>query len=185
MTYDEAEIWLRASNVQLSLDLGREFPQLAKTDLHNVMVPLPSTPTKVAYFALRVIEWLPVERTRLLWLTKWHQYPLLQRLFFETVRRSCGIADSISLSPGLLVGPNQDQTFEVEYSSPQHSILGGLLLLMLSYDWQGFIVAQDCSDQIIIGDENIYFCSNDRDRISAAVELAKQYQLLPLLDRSA
>jgi hypothetical protein len=64
-------------------------------------------------------------------------------------------------------------------------VLAGLILLMMSFDWQGFLAAEGCSDQIIIGDESIFFCSNDRDRISAAVELTKKYELSPFFDRRA
>jgi hypothetical protein len=115
MTHDDAETWLRASSVQLSLDVAHEFPRVAKADTRNVMVRVPSSSTKAAYFAMRIVEWLPTERTRLLWLTKWHQYPLIQKTFFETARRGCGIVDSVSLAPGSLLGPNEDRRFEIEY----------------------------------------------------------------------
>jgi hypothetical protein len=54
---------------------------------------------------------------------------------------------------------------------------------MMSFDWQGFVAAEGCSDQIVVGDERIFFFSPDRGRISAVAELAEKYSLAVLFDR--
>jgi hypothetical protein len=185
LTHEDTSAWLRSSNIVLSYDITEEFQGVVKTDTRNVLVSLPSNPRQIAYFAMRIIEWLPTERTRLLWVSKWHIYPLLQKIFFETARRGCGCNDSLSLSPGHLFQPNKDADFDIEYSSGEHAALSGLLLLMMSFDWQGFVAADRCADQIVVGDESVFFCSNDPDRISSAVGLADQYKLNYLFDRAA
>lgn len=185
LTLEETSAWLRSSGTALSSDIPEDFPGVRKAEMRNLMVGLPSNPRQIAYFSMRIVEWLHTESVRLLWVWKWHQYPLVQKTLFETVRRGRGVEAALSLSPGHLFQPNRDADFEIEYSSEEHAILSGLLLLMMLFDWQGFVAAEGRQDQIIIGDESILFCSTDPTKLAEAVDLAKEYNAPYLFDRKA
>ena len=184
LTYEESARWLSSSCVKLSSDVPEAFPGVNKVEMRNVMVFLPQNANQLGYFSVRIVEWLPTESARFLWIWKWHHYPLVREILFETVRRGYGADKDLALCPGHMFEPNRDADFEVEYSSSEHAILSGLILLMMMFDWQGFVLAEGCDDQLIVGDESIFFCSNSLDKIAAAVDLASTYKLKYLLDRA-
>jgi hypothetical protein len=124
-------------------------------------------------------RWLPSHRHRLLWVDHWDlHYPNTHGLFVAA-RAGLGETRSLSETPGHYFAPypyeEQDQT----KISPEHAqelgILIGLMSLLMMNDWDGWLVADGCSDRIEFWEGYFFFHSSEPARLAEAEAIISHF----------
>jgi hypothetical protein len=124
---------------------------------------------RLAYFAQELNRWLPPKRHRLLWLSSWDNYWPNAYEVFVAARTGLGADKSLLDAPGLYFDAhdydNQDQ---VEMPSEQYrdvSQLVGMMCLVMINGWDGWLIAEGCTDRIEFWEGNLFMYSHDRSRL--------------------
>lgn len=139
----------------------------------------PRTPLQITHFVERTVDWLPRNYERFLWLSDWQTYPPHPLGIFELLRRGCGESRHIIDAPGCVFNPDlglKDQEFSAE---PDTVPLAGFILLLMNFDWAGYLVSQDAAfiSSVRFDDEVISFSTTDPTRLDDARSLCSQFHM--------
>ena len=131
------------------------------------------------WFFSSIVDWLPNGCSRMLWLYKWLTYPPDQIVVFENLRRGCGESRHIIDAPGHLFESSKYRNYEskTDCDIQEDSVLAAMALLMVSFDWEGYIITDRSDAHILIGDEYLEFFSLDHDKIQQIEKIANSYDL--------
>ncbi len=135
---------------------------------------------RVASLATQLVDWLPNACERMLWLGSWETYPPDQTILFETVRRGCGESRHIIDAPGHLFQSSaydrNDYETRTAEDHKENALMWGLLLLMITLDWDGYLVTPN-GDCVSLGDTSIAIFSEDDAKIDEAYKIAARFNL--------
>lgn len=137
---------------------------------------LPKDSIRLSRLAERLIEWLPAEVDRMLWLSYWNTYPLWPLALFERVRRGGGEFRHVIETPGHLFEASQGRNAATD-ESDDNAMLSGLVFLTLCFDWRGYFVAQMAEQYIVLGDAFACFCAANDERLEEAESIAHSFEL--------
>lgn len=136
--------------------------------------------SKLVYLSTQLVDWLPNDCERMLWLRNWHTYPPDQVILFETVRRGCEETRSIIDAPGHLFQSSaydrQDYESRTNYDHKENATMWGLLLLMILLNWDGYLFAAN-RDYVELFDNALAISGTDDTTIKAAYVLADRFKL--------
>jgi len=179
LTLVECQQRLAPSGVSISEHGYFIFPKRQGSAPYVIKTDLPIGASKLMWFFSALVDWLPNGCNRMLWLSKWLTYPPDQVVVFEKLRRGCGELRHIVEAPGHLFVSSTYENYEgkSDCDVEEDGILAAMLLLMVSFDWEGYLVADNSDDRILIGDEYLEFCSVDILRIQRIIKIAKSYKL--------
>jgi hypothetical protein len=179
LTYVESEEWLAASAVKITEHRQLAFPTEKRKARRTLIVSLPKEPLRIGLFSDQLMDWLPNGCGRMLWLSTWRTYPPNQPILFKTVRRGCGESRHIIDAPGHLFELSAYNGYEnrTPRDVQENAILAGFVLLMICFDWEGYIVTQNHDDYILLGDAYIEFFSTSGEKVKEASSLAEKFHL--------
>jgi hypothetical protein len=179
LTYSESEGWFAAIGAEItkyryiSFQHGAGRPRLLLPALKLDVMGASS-------LATHLVDWLPSACERMLWLSNWETYPPDQTILFETVRRGCGETRHIIDAPGHLFQSSAYDRNDYDTRTPQdheeNGLLWGLLLLMITFNWDGYLVTPN-GDCISLADTSIAIFSDDDAKIDEAYKIADVFNL--------
>jgi hypothetical protein len=121
-----------------------------------------------------IVSWLPHDSQRFLWLSHWETYPPGQVTFVEALRRGCGESRSLFETPGHLFEPVSYSDYDARSPSDicEESVLAGLVLLVLSLEWDATFLSKATTDSVFISDGYALFSSDIAERVSSVPGVA-------------
>jgi hypothetical protein len=179
LTTIEVQQWLSPLGAAIEVNREISFGQDSGKRALRLDAEYPKTPLQITYFAERVVDWLPRNYERLLWLSDWQTYPSHPLGFFELVRRGFGEKRHTIDAPGCVFNPDggpKEQEFSAE---PDTVPLAGFALLLMNFDWAGYLVSQDAVSisSVRFDDEVISFSTIDPTRFGDARGLCSQFNM--------
>lgn len=179
LTHAESERWLASFGVSINENDNLEFPKRPGRTIHAIRIDLPKDGTRWMWFFSSILDWMPNDCNRMLWLYSWHTYPPYHYVVFEKLRRGCGEFRHIIDAPGHLFDSSAYDNYEnkTDNDVQEDGVLAAMVLLMVSFDWEGYIVTDKSEDRILIGDEYLEFYSTDYNKMQHLIEIAKSYGL--------
>lgn len=179
LAHAASEQWLASFGVSINENDNLEFPKRLGRALHTLRMGLPKDGTRWMWFFSSIVDWMPNDCSRMLWLYSWHTYPPYQDVVFEKLRRGCGEFRHIIDAPGHLFDSSAYEDYESKTDSDiqEDGVLAAMVLLMVLFDWEGYIVTNKSDDRILIGDEYLEFYSTDYNKIQQVIKIAKSYEL--------
>lgn len=116
-----------------------------------------------------IVSWLPHDSQRFLWLSYWETYPPGQVAFVETLRRGCGQSLPLFEAPGHLFEPVLYSDYDARSPAGicEESALAGLVLLVLSLEWDATLLSKATTDSVFISDGYALFSSDLAERVSS------------------
>src|ERR1700722_14363775 len=180
LNYNESAEWLLLSRLSISTNRSLvNTSQAEKTQL--VFAAMPTDVRGMSYAAAAITNWVPLNRERLLWLQNWETLPAFQWRFFESIRPDCV---PLIEAPGHLFSADRiwleaELGLDNTSVSRDTALISGMLSLVASFGWDGFLVARDSSDYIEITDRHVYFCSAEQERIERALAILRSFSLVP------
>jgi hypothetical protein len=174
----ECQEWFSRFGVTIIGNHDLSFDNDVKGDRRTALGEVPKDPVRLAYFAAALISWLPRGRERMLWLKNWHTYPSDHMTFFEIVRAGCGEARHIKQAPGHIFESTAYDDYErrTRRDEEEEAIMSGLVVLIMCFDWETYLLAQNCDDYVYVGDNHVLFSSKNQRRIDEASELMRRFQ---------
>jgi len=175
----EAQQWLAPLGAAIGKDRTISFGRDHKSRSLRLEAEFPRTPLQTTYFVERAVDWLPRGYERLLWLSDWETYPPHPLGFFELVRLGCGERRHIIDSPGGIFNPDRGPKDQESSSEPDTFALAGFVLLVMDFDWAGYLVSQDAASASFIrfDDEVVSFSTLDPAALEDARQLCGQFQM--------
>ncbi|MGE5145700.1 MAG: hypothetical protein ACM3N5_03075 [Candidatus Eiseniibacteriota bacterium] len=187
LTYDECGTWLASSGFTITSSRDLNITGIDRATHKGLFAHFPSELLQVTRLANALATWLPADRDRLLWLKYWHTYPAFPLQSFEQM---IGTADSRHLidEPGFLFARDEsrprDDVDPHETCMPEVALLSGLLLLVMCYDWEAYLVGEGRTDYVYISDEHVMFGSADAARIEFGAKVFCDFGLKARVPRN-
>jgi hypothetical protein len=168
----QCETLLRISDVAIAANDDLILAKLR----HRITVDVPSRPLNLARFAARLVEWLPDGLQRVLWLSVWQSYPAQAAVLFEKIRNGCGETRPLGEAPchvfEKFVGDS-----DIFYNEAESAILGGLVFLMLTFDWSGYVLSIDNEAHVFLTDGSVVFCTSDKAKLAEVSAVVGEFDL--------
>jgi hypothetical protein len=173
LSVEECQSWLAPSGLILD-----EYHRLQAVE-GNLYPPLYVVTQKyggsLPELSRELLDWMPVGRERLLIVSDWWNYPPDKSAIFETIRRGCGVSQSLSDAPGHLFISTKDSATHYEdrpsIDVEEEAVAMWLMGMMLEWTWNGYAVVKGCRDAVWLGDDFVGFLSADAARLEAANSL--------------
>lgn len=168
LTVEESEAWFKPKGISIKnghdLDFGTEAKLHGR---HIATYKMPANPEELARYIQAIVGWLPNGGQRLLWLKSWHTYPVSEMKFVETIRRGSGEVRPIIETPAHLFESTEYKDYEsrTPLDENEEAIMSGLALVLVCFDWNAYLLAQNHSDYIYLADGCAYFSSTNSQRI--------------------
>jgi len=128
-------------------------------------------------------DWMPAGRERLLLVSDWSHYPPDQPTIFNTIRKGCGVHQSLPDAPGHLFVSTKDDNTDYDnrplIDVEEESIASWLAGLMLEWTWQGYMTVQGYPNAVRLGDGFVRFLSTDPVRLAAGTAICAKWGLRP------
>jgi hypothetical protein len=179
LTYAESEAWFASFGVKIIESRHLSFPLRARKERRILITDFQIDAPRLIYFSDELVDWLPGGCKRMLWLSNWETYPVNQTIFFEKVRRGSNEERHIIEAPGHLFESSthdrRDYESRTANEHEENAIMAGLVLLVVCFNWDGYLVVQDQDDYVMIRDNGIMFCSPNDSKIEEACALANQF----------
>lgn len=178
LTKIESEKWLASFGVGVTADYSLTFAMRNRGG-YVLRTDLSLGASRLMWFFSSIVDWLPNGCNRMLWLYKWLTYPPDQIVVFENLRQGCGEPRHIVDAPGHLFESSSYRDYESKtgLDIQEDGVLAAMALLMVSFDWEGYILTDSSDAHIFIGDEYLDFFSSDYDKIQQIEKIAKSYDL--------
>jgi len=132
-------------------------------------------------FSRQMLDWLPMGRERLLFVTEWAGYPPDQAHIFQTIRAGAGATRSLAVAPGHIFSatkaPGTDYDERPALDVAEESVAMWLMGLMLEWTWEGYVAAAGCADAIWLGDGFVRFLPSDARSNAAALGMMAESSL--------
>jgi hypothetical protein len=177
LTHDESQEWLGSFSVSVNQNRALVFSSDARAATKKLTALLPEKPLRLTAFIARVVDWLPRHHQRFLWISDWSTYPPHPLTFFETVRLGCGEGRHIIDAPGCLFEPETGSVNQEFSEVPDTSTLIGFSLLVATFNWQAYLVAEHQTSHVHLEDDDISFFTTDDGKAEEALELARIFDL--------
>lgn len=164
LTYSESQAWL--SSTQIRIDSNNSLTLTRRGG--DIMVALPNKPTPLLYLAAQLASWFEWDYETLIWFSNWADQTPEQLAIFNKMRLGCGEGRALEDSPGYVFNINDIK---------EREITGGIIFLVLVFNWECYIVSQSKEDYIYIGDQYILFSTRNEKKKTATIELARRFKL--------
>ncbi len=176
MAYGDCKEWLDMAGIEVSKNRSLLYENPQDKPVSIIIADLPKVALQLGSFSSSLVRWLPNNFTRMLWLDDWNTYPAYKMATFKKIRQAYHEARDIIDAPGHLFEPfdGDDDAF---YEHEESGVLCGLVFMVLSFDWRGYIISKDCADHIILADETVVFYSDNDIRFNQAISLAERFGL--------
>jgi hypothetical protein len=174
MTDAEFAEWLSRFDARVAENDNLEFVFEAGAK-HVLMASSPRNAVDLGALGSWLVHRSPLNRGRALWLRHWFTYPPDQEKLFERLKGTSGDDRSVGTTPAFLFEPRSRDDLEMRTALEveEDSTLLGMILFVLIFDWQAYLLADGCSGYVYFADEHISFISTDRAEIDGlARELA-------------
>ena len=179
LTYAESDAWFASFGVKIVENRSLSFPVRARKERRMFITDFQINATRLIYFSDQLVDWLPNGRERMLWLRSWETYPVNQTIFFERVRRGSNENRHIIEAPGHLFESSthdrEDYDNRTAYEHEENAIIAGLLILVVCFNWDAYLVAQGREDYVRIQDNGIMLCSPNDSKIEEASAIARKF----------
>jgi hypothetical protein len=177
LTSEAAQQWLAPINAAIGKDRVISFGRNHEGRVLRLDAEYPKTPRQITYFVERAVDWLPREHERLLWLSDWETYPPHPLKFFELVRLGCGERRHIIDAPGGIFNPDRGPKDQESSAEPDTIPLIGFVLLLMDFDWAGYLVSQDAASAsfICFNDEIVSFSTLNPTALDDARQMCGQF----------
>jgi hypothetical protein len=179
LTYDESEAWFASFGVRITEHRSLSFPPQSARERRILISDIKCDAPRLIFFSDQLVEWLPIGRDRMLWLNNWETYPPSQTIFFEKVRRGCNENRHIIEAPGHLFEQSTHGKADYErrtvHEHEETATMAGLLLLLVCFNWDGYLLGERGEHYIMIRDNGIVICSSRDSKIKEACTLAKKF----------
>jgi hypothetical protein len=135
---------------------------------------------RLTRFTEALNRWHPTNRHRLLWVDHWADYFPSTYALFMAARTGLSESRSLSEAPGHYFDPfpydERDQLRISTEQGHQTGILIGLMSLLMMNGWDGWLVAEGSVDRIEFWEGNVFFHSDDKERLMSAKALMHQFE---------
>jgi hypothetical protein len=133
-------------------------------------------------FAANLNRWLPTKRQRLLWFSHWGA-PWADRdsrALIEAARIGLGEHRPLLDAPGNLFEAhdydNQDQGTMPKAQWRDVALLAALMSLVMMGEWDGWLIAQGCTDLVEFWEGNVLLYSDNAARLREGEALLKTFE---------
>jgi hypothetical protein len=164
LSYADCKEWLARVGVGVDENRNLLFPRLQA----SIMTTMPKSALAMSHFSCSLCEWLGASRERLLWLSNWNTDLGHQLQLFEAVRYAAGEARPVIDAPGHL--------FRCD-AGRENAAVASLMFLIMAFNWEGYLVSENGSDFVFLGDEHIVFGSGDVARMNQIAQLIGPFKL--------
>ena len=134
-------------------------------------------------FARWIIGWLPPSDERLLWIEftpRWGE----GHHVLEAWRRGLGERRALLEAPGQLFVASpwdrDDWGSRLQLDEEEDVSLSSLIVLLMCYDAEAYLIVRDCPGGVYIGDEHFIFWAPEEARLDAVVEASGDFSIQPL-----
>jgi hypothetical protein len=138
---------------------------------------------KISGLASTLIDWLPGNANRLLWLTNWFgPYGPVSSPYsaFLAARSALGAEGDIIDAPVHLFGSRtwaDDPLTVSAEAAAERSVLIGLLVMLIPAGWDAWLLSSTSSDAVEIWERNLLFHTANLERAAAAEQVIASYGL--------
>lgn len=171
LTTAETRNWLQPSGLSL-----RERPAItietSTPDAARLLVDAPKASTALISFAGRILQWMPTDYERLLLISDWETYPAAGFALLHRIRWGSGDPRTLIDAPAHVFDAFHGDN-DAFYRDEETGLLIGLIFLVLSFDFGGFLCARETRDSVYLGDEFAIFSSVHEARLKEVGEIAK------------
>lgn len=177
LTCSETRELLAPSGVRIT-DAGIvEFPERLSQTRSSLRADLSFPGLRSMWLFSALVEWLPINCNRVLWIENFLIYPPEQAFVFDTLRRGAGEFRNLGEAPAhlFLSGKYEGYDSKPERDIKEDAILAAMMLLMVSFDWEGCVITDCMEEKIVIGDEFFEFYSSDEEKMRSIADLLKSY----------
>ena len=180
LSVEQCRAWIASAGLRLDDNLWIRTPE-EEVSPPPYYVVIKGFNLNLSEFSRRLFDWMPVGRERLLIVSNWSSYPPDQKYLFETIRRGCGISQTLEEAPGhLFVSTKTEATWYDDrplIDVEEESLAMWLMALMLEWTWDAYALVEGCRDAVRLGDEFVEFLTTDPERREAANSLIGQFGL--------
>ncbi|MES2293230.1 MAG: hypothetical protein V4527_08040 [Pseudomonadota bacterium] len=130
-----------------------------------------------------ILRWFPPNTGRIVFLKDWGFGALAQPYsFVMAAREGQGEHRQLKDAPIHYFPPlswTWDASEETNEQKIESGLLSGLLIAMFCFGWDGWFVAPNCPDAIEFWEGNIFFYSDDAERLKVARDLCDNFGFGP------
>jgi hypothetical protein len=164
LTFEESQNWFSSSGVRIDENRNLRF----RREHERIMTTMPKGASALSHLSTRLADWIAGDAGRILWLSNWETYPAERLIQFETMRLGCGEPRHIIDSPGHLFEQSTEQ---------ENAVLAGLIFLIMTFNWEGYIVPQNQDEFVYLGDEYIVFSSGTTAKFKEVTDIVSTFHL--------
>ncbi len=161
----EAELWL--SQLGIVIDENRDLVLAHPWKNRGATSHISRNPSSIVAAVRAVMGWIISDRELLLWVKNWETHTPETLAFYESIR-SEGTDALLIEAPGQLIHP----AAQVSGGPDPKVRIFGLLYLIMSFDWDAYLVAAD-GNCIYMSDEFISIFSPATLRLQEGVAVLK------------
>lgn len=169
LTFKEAEDWFLSKGIAIDVHRNLVFPVV----LEKIMTTMPKEVAKLSRLASALGVWVSHDAPKCLWISNWGTEPMEQIIQFETMRHGCAESRHLIEAPG--------HVFEL-ITDREEAVLAGLLFLISSFNWEGYLVSEKLGEFVYLGDEHIVFSSRDPEKMHLAADIVRRFDLKIIQD---
>lgn len=175
----EFELWLREPATVTRTSYGVSKISSGKNDaVLRMNFPLEILPH--IYIANDILRWASFGNEFALLVNDWPAYTPEQMHAFRAFRRGIGEKRTLIESPAHILSQSDIFFVEDEYTQEMGE-LGGLLFMVMCFDWKCYVISKSLERCVHIDDTFVYFSSENNSAIDEAALMAKKYGLEAIL----
>ncbi|HEY0105572.1 MAG TPA: hypothetical protein VGB91_05760 [Rhizomicrobium sp.] len=160
-----------------SINTNRHVVSAWMNDLkYKVAAKYPVGQPATSYFANRLVSWIQTSQIRMLWLTNWETRPPNCVAFFDLIRSAHHENRFLSDAPGHVFDAADTAVGEDGLDDGLETVtIAGMILLLICYNWEGYLLGLDTHDVIYVGDSTVEFFSLNSEKIADASQIVKLF----------
>ena len=165
LTLEETNKWLQSFGASITENNSIRFSDEQQSAQYYIMAGY-NVCTGIGSFINRLIEdWLPQNQKKLIWLTNWTTTQLpFQMDLVKKLRSIEGERREIIDARGHL------------FNKDENTLATAISFLILSMNWEGFILSENSRTYLYMGDAHIYFASSNSNKLKEVVEILNIYK---------
>jgi hypothetical protein len=169
LTYEESQKWLDLIGISIGTKRELVFPG----EQQKIMMTVPKTAPALNWFSARLGRWLSRGSERMLWMSNWDTFPHYPIGFFEAIRNGYGETRPVIEAPGHVFSAlNRAET----------ELVSGLIFLVMTFRWEAFIVSQESTEFVYLGDQCVVCSSPKSEKMKRVTDFMAFFEIRAIQD---
>lgn len=173
LNYAKCETWLSQSDMRISSSRDLLLPEELSREQKSYFAPFPRNGFDLTHISGALANWIEPSEERMLWLKNWETTPPFEMEFFEFARGS-----NVHLidAPGHLFG-NDVEIGNRDGCGRDTAVIGGLLLLVMCYDWEAYLVGRGRTEYVYVSDGHVWISSSEAENLERGLTIFRSFEL--------